>query len=158
MLRVQYSPTRPPAPTKAHGCEQLAQSCHSTMRRPGVEPATSRSQRPTTTLPSHQIEGVAIMGEVDSNDEEWRFYRREEQDRLLETSWRDHFHQLANSRPLWRRCLPTATRPLAADHLHRHRNPSLIIINIVKAADWHQLMVIMIIYLLSTSAHYACTL
>ena len=53
-LRVQYSPTRPPAPTEAHGCEQLAQSCYSTMRRPGVEPATSwlQVQHPTATLPS----------------------------------------------------------------------------------------------------------
>ena len=52
---MRYSPTRPPAPTEAHGCEQLAQSCYSTMRRPGVEPATSRSQvqHPTTTLPIH---------------------------------------------------------------------------------------------------------
>jgi len=50
-------PTRPLAPTEAHCCEQLAQSCYSTMRRPGVEPVTSRSQvqRPTTTLPSHPI-------------------------------------------------------------------------------------------------------
>ena len=43
--------------TEAHGCEQLAQSCYPAMHRPGVEPATSRSQvqRPTTTLPSHPI-------------------------------------------------------------------------------------------------------
>jgi len=30
--------------TEAHGCEQLALSCYSAMHRPGVEPATSRSQ------------------------------------------------------------------------------------------------------------------
>ena len=41
---MRYSTTRPTAPTEAHGCEQLAQSCYSTMHRPGVEPAT---------LPSH---------------------------------------------------------------------------------------------------------
>ena len=54
-LRMRYSPTRPPAPTEAHGCEQLAQSCYSTMRRPRVEPATSRLQvqHSTATLPSH---------------------------------------------------------------------------------------------------------
>jgi len=54
-LRMWYSPTRPPAPTEAHGCEQLAQSCYPAVRRPGVEPAISRSrvQRPTTTLLSH---------------------------------------------------------------------------------------------------------
>ena len=30
--------------TEAHECEQLAQSCYPSMERPGVEPATSRSQ------------------------------------------------------------------------------------------------------------------
>ena len=51
---MRYSTTRPLAPTEAHGCEQLAQSCYSTMRRPGVEPATSRLQvqHSTATLPS----------------------------------------------------------------------------------------------------------
>ena len=41
--------------TKAHGCEQLAQSCYPAMHRAQVEPATSRSQvqHPTTTPPSH---------------------------------------------------------------------------------------------------------
>ena len=43
-LRVRYSPTRPPAPTKAHGCEQLAQSCYPAMWITGVELTTSRSQ------------------------------------------------------------------------------------------------------------------
>ena len=40
--------------TEAHGCEQLARNCYPAMHRPGVKPATSRSQvqRPTTTLPS----------------------------------------------------------------------------------------------------------
>jgi len=51
---MRYSTTRPLAPTEAHGCEQLAQSCYSTMRRSGVEPATSplQVQHFTATLPT----------------------------------------------------------------------------------------------------------
>jgi len=37
--------------TEAHGCEQLARSCYPAMHRPGVEPATSRSQVHYTTEP-----------------------------------------------------------------------------------------------------------
>ena len=48
--------------TETHWCEQLAQSCYPAMHRPGVEPATSRSQvqRPnhyTTETPHHHREG-----------------------------------------------------------------------------------------------------
>ena len=41
LFTAVYSTARPPAPTEAHGCEQLAQRCYPAMRRPGVEPTIS---------------------------------------------------------------------------------------------------------------------
>ena len=41
---MRYSTTRPPAPTEAHGCERLAQSCYPVMRYPGVEPTITWSR------------------------------------------------------------------------------------------------------------------
>jgi len=43
-LQVRYSPTRPLAPTEAHGCEQLAQSCYPVLERLGVELTISQSR------------------------------------------------------------------------------------------------------------------
>jgi len=60
---MRYSNTRPPAPTEAHGCEQLAQSCYSTMSRPVVEPATSRLQLKKLKLAVDEIGGMAADSE-----------------------------------------------------------------------------------------------
>jgi len=44
-LRVRYSPTRPLAPTEAHGCQQLAQSCYPAVSRTLLTISPSRVRR-----------------------------------------------------------------------------------------------------------------
>jgi len=44
---------RPPAPTEAHGCEQLAQSCYSTMRLTRVKLEIESLDYKSNTLPLH---------------------------------------------------------------------------------------------------------
>jgi len=56
-LRVRYSTTRPLAPTEAHGCEQLAQSCYLALwgQESNSRSLDHNSGSLTTTLPSHPI-------------------------------------------------------------------------------------------------------